>query len=152
MEVVIKKLETKDVDEFVQLIRLFAEVFEMSNFSMPAREHLLKLLTKSDFMAFAAIEENKIVGGLTSYTLDQYYSEKPLAYIYDLAIKKSFQRQGIGSKLIAAITEYCSLHGFEEVFVQADQVDDYAIEFYRSTPITNEEQVIHFSYALPANH
>ena len=36
----------------------------------------------------------------------------------------------------------------EELFVQADKVDDYAIDFYRATGPTNEEQVIHFYYSL----
>ena len=118
----------------------------MENFSMPDNEHLLNILTKKDFMAFVAIKENKIIGGLTAYTLDQYYSRKPLAYIYDLAVLTNYQRQGIGKQLIAEITKYCAVQGYEEVFVQADKVDDYAIEFYRKTPITAEEEVIHFYY------
>jgi aminoglycoside 3-N-acetyltransferase I len=148
MEADIKKLNGQDIKEFTELILLFEEVFEMNNFTMPDDKHLLKVLTNPDFMVFVAIREKQIVGGLTAYTLDQYYSEKPLAYLYDLAVTVNFQRQGIGKKLIAALTEYCRLQGFEEVFVQADKVDEYAIEFYRSTPITNEEQVVHFYYTL----
>ncbi len=98
-----------------------------------------------------AIAENQILGGLTVYILDQYYSEQPLAYIYDLAIAKKFQRQGIGKKLITALREYCNENGFEEVFVQADKADDIAIDFYRSTKITAEEQVVHFYYKLDKN-
>jgi aminoglycoside 3-N-acetyltransferase I len=36
--------------------------------------------------------------------------------------------------------------------VQADKDDDHAIEFYRSTPITNEEQVVHFYYTLNSGY
>jgi aminoglycoside 3-N-acetyltransferase I len=151
METIIKKLNSGDIAKFTELINLFAEVFEMKNFSMPNDKHLLKVLTKPHFMVFVAIRENQVVGGLTAYTLEQYYSDKPLAYLYDLAIRVDFQCQGIGKKLIAALTEYCRLHGYEEVFVQADKVDDYALEFYRSTPITNEEQVVHFYYTLETN-
>ena len=146
MKLEIKKLDAHNIDEFVNLIRVFEDVFEMKNFSMPDNEHLLNILTKKDFMAFVAIKENKIIGGLTAYTLDQYYSRKPLAYIYDLAVLTNYQRQGIGKQLIAEITKYCAVQGYEEVFVQADKVDDYAIEFYRKTPITAEEEVIHFYY------
>jgi aminoglycoside 3-N-acetyltransferase I len=38
--------------------------------------------------------------------------------------------------------------GFEEVFVQADEADDYALDFYRTTKPTNEEKVRHFYYSL----
>jgi aminoglycoside 3-N-acetyltransferase I len=37
------------------------------------------------------------------------------------------------------------------VFVQVNKVDDDAIDFYQSTKPTNEEQVVHFYYALNDN-
>jgi len=151
MELEIKKLDAHNIDEFISLIIVFEDVFEMENFSMPDTKHLLSILQKKDFMVFVAIKENQLVGGLTAYTLDQYYSKKPLAYIYDLAVLTKYQRQGIGQKLIAAINNYCAAQGYEEVFVQADKVDDYAIEFYRKTSITAEEDVIHFYYKLDGN-
>ena len=144
----VAKLGSQDLDKFVALIQVFEAVFEMKNFTLPATEHLQNILSKPGFMVFVAEKEHEVIGGLTAYTLDQYYSEKPLAYIYDLAVKTAYQRQGVGKKLMAALTKYCYENGFEEVFVQADKVDDYALDFYRSTPITNEEQVVHFTYSL----
>lgn len=35
----------------------------------------------------------------------------------------------------------------EEVFVQADEADDYALDFYHSTGAA-EEKVVHFYYPL----
>ena len=148
MEIEIKKLDDSNIGEFVNLIRVFEDVFEMKDFSMPDNKYLQNILKKTDFIVFVAIKENQIIGGLTAYTLEQYYSKKPLAYIYDLAVLTKYQRQGIGKKLIVEIIKYCGEKGYEEVFVQADKVDDYAIEFYRKTQITNEEEVIHFYYTL----
>ena len=148
MEIEIKKLDDSNIGEFVDLIRVFEDVFEMKEFSMPDNKHLQNTLKKKDFIVFVAIKENQIIGGLTAYTLDQYYSIKPLAYIYDLAVLTKYQRQGIGKMLITGITRYCAEQGYEEVFVQADKVDDYAIEFYRNTQITNEVEVVHFNYRL----
>lgn len=71
---------------------------------------------------------------------------KPIAHIYDLAVSTSYQRKGIGSKLIAFANEYCKQSGFEEVFVQAEKDDDYAIDFYRSTKPAEELEAVHFSY------
>lgn len=144
----ITKLSPGDLERFVELVRLFEDVFEMQNFRIPANDHLQKLLAKDDFFVFVAILDHKVVGGLTAYTMEQYYSEKPLAYLYDLAVDTRFQRRGIGRQLIAALNEFCARKGFEEVFVQADKVDEYAIDFYRSTRPTNEEQVVHFYYTL----
>lgn len=88
------------------------------------------------------------MGGLTVYILDQYYSKKPLAYIYDLAVLKEFQRKGIGKQLIKHVVEYCAENGFEEAFVQADRADAYALDFYRLTNPTSEQDVVHFNYFL----
>lgn len=142
-----KKLTKGDDEYFIDLILLFEDVFEMQNFKIPTREYLRKLLSKENFFVFVALLENKVIGGLTAYTLDQYYSTKPLVYIFDLAVKREFQRQGIGKNLISTINAYCKEAGVEEVFVQADLVDDYALDFYRSTGGIPED-VVHFTYPL----
>lgn len=144
----IKKLSPTDITQFIELIRVFEEVFEMQNFQMPPQTHLEKLLTKPDFMVFVALKDEEVVAGLTIYTLNQYYSTKPLAYIYDLAVKTTLQRQGIGQQLIRATNTHCRELGYEEVFVQADKVDEYALDFYRKTQPTEEEDVSHFYYSL----
>jgi len=148
MQIEIKKLEGRNINEFISLIRLFEDVFEMKYFLMPDNKHLLNILKREDFIVFVAVKENQIIGGLTAYILEQYYSKKPLAYIYDIAVLTKYQKQGIGKKLIKEMTKYCTELDYEEVFVQVDKADDYAIEFYRKTQITNEEEVVHFNYLL----
>ncbi len=148
MKIDIKIVTADNLNELKELILVFENVFEMENFKMPNDNHLQGLLNKETFVAIVAKTESKVIAGLTVYVLDQYYSEKPLAYIYDLAVLTEYQRIGIGKKLIAFTTDFCKQKGFEEVFVQADVVDDYALDFYRSTVPTKEEQVIHYSYNL----
>jgi len=148
MELEILILQSNNINELNELISIFEIVFEMENFERPGQAHLQNLLKREHFFAVVAKNGNKIIGGLTVYTLDQYYSEKPLAYIYDIAVLAEYQRKGVGRKLIKFINEYCRQNGFEEVFVQADKADGYAIDFYRSTKPTGEEQVVHFSYRL----
>ncbi|MBD0255949.1 MAG: GNAT family N-acetyltransferase [Cytophagales bacterium] len=147
MSVKVRRLNKEDLDKFIALIRVFEEVFEMEGFMMPGEKYLQALLAKEDFFVFVALLEDKVVGGLTAYTLQQYYSQKPLAYIYDLAVLRHYQRQGIGKWLMEEITAFCKGIGMEEVFVQADQVDQHAIEFYRATGGT-AELVVHFYYPL----
>jgi Acetyltransferases len=144
----IEVVKSDDLETLNQLISVFEEVFEMKNFKRPSTGHLMKLLRKETFFAVVAKVGNQVVGGLTVYILDQYYSERPLAYIYDLAVLTACQRKGIGRSLIEFTTAYGKQRGFEEVFVQADKVDEYAVQFYRSTRVTEEEQVVHFYYIL----
>jgi aminoglycoside 3-N-acetyltransferase I len=147
----VRVLKADEVRSFIQLIEVFEQVFEMENFIIPDENHLSNVLGKTNFKAVVARIGEKIVGGATIYVLDQYYSIKPLAYIYDLAVLKQYQRQGIGRIIINHIREYFSKLHFEEVFVQADEIDDYALEFYRKTQPTEEEKVRHFYYRLHKN-
>ena len=148
MDINFKILSSKDLDNFKELIRVFEIVFEMKNFNIPDDNHLLILLEKSDFFALVAEIDNKIIGGLTVYVLNQYYSFKPLAYIYDVGILNNYQRKGIGKKLISYLTSYCKENGFEEAYVEAELEDVNAINFYKTTPISNILQATHFSYSL----
>ena len=147
MDIRVIKLNHNDIDKFIELIRVFEEVFEMKNLTIPDEKYLIKLLAKEDFFSFVAVLEDKVVGGLTTYTLKQYYSIAPLVFIYDIAVKTEVQRQGVGKLLISSLSGYCKDNGYEEMFVLADEIDNHAIEFYRSTGAT-EERVVNFNYTL----
>lgn len=146
--IVVRKIEKDDLHTFMEVIKLFVVVFERENFSMPDSNHLEKLLKKDDFFVFCAMIDSKVIGGITIYVQEQYYSTKPLAYIYDLAIDNEYQRQGIGRKIIDHINSFCKENGFEETYVPAEKEDLHAVDFYRSTKPTYEADVIHFSYIL----
>ncbi|MDR7130285.1 aminoglycoside 3-N-acetyltransferase I [Algoriphagus sp. 4150] len=143
-----KVLMPNEIDEFQELISVFELVFEMENFKRPANSHLQGILAKDSFISIVALHNKKVVAGLTIYLLDQYYSDKKLAYLYDLAVLTEYQRKGIGKQLILFTKEYCKRNGFEELYVQAEKVDDYAIDFYRLTKPTAEDHVVQFSYIL----
>lgn len=142
----VKILESADLDLFQAQVRLFERVFEMKSFQMPSPEHLQTLLDNQDFIALVALSEGKVIGGLTAYVLHQYYAEKPLAYLFDLAINTEDQGKGMGRALVQALCDHCRQQGFEEVFVQADRDEPQNLDFYRKTHPTGEEDVIHFTY------
>lgn len=152
MNPTIQKLSNQHLDEFVALVRLFEQVFEWEQNAVPGRAHLQKVLENPSFLVFVAKVEQQLVGGLTVHVLPRYDSEKPSAYIYDLAVSPDWQRMGIGQKLIATLNDYCEQNGFDEVFVQAETDDTHAVNFYRKTPITDELQASHFTYTLPQKH
>ncbi len=150
MSINIQKLNNTNIHQFTELIRVFEEVFEMKNFQIPSQKYLQSLLNRDDFFAFVALSDKKVLGGLTSYIMHQYYAEAPLVYIFDLAVKTEFQRKGIGQMLISGNNEYCKSIGVEFVMVEADEEDEHAIEFYRSTGAIGQK-VTHFDYELNKN-
>lgn len=141
----IKKLEKKDLPDFRKLIEIFKDVFE-NDCEIPDDEYLKKLLSNKDFLVFVVKKNGEVIGGLTIYILHQYYNSKPLAYIYDVGIAKNFQGQGIGKKLIYEVCEYCKQNGIESAFVQAEDDDEAAINFYNQTKFNNQIRAIHFNY------
>lgn len=147
MTIEIKKLSTQEIDRFEALVNVFEEVFDMENFLMPDLDYLEKLLKKEDFMVYVALFGEQVVGGLTAYVLPSYYFQSSDVYIYDLAVDAPFQRKGTGRKLIDAIKTDCKALGLKEVFVQADRIDQHAIDFYHATG-GSAEDVVHFYYPL----
>ncbi|MFA5834164.1 MAG: GNAT family N-acetyltransferase [Bacteroidota bacterium] len=148
MNITCQKLNEQDLDRLTALIRVYENVFEMHNFSMPHTDHLQTLLTNGKIIFYTALLNNVVVGGLTAHILSSTYYPSSEVYIYDLAVRTEYQRKGIGKQLIASLKEYCTGLGIKEIFVQADVVDQHALDFYKATGGV-AENVIHFSYSLP---
>ena len=147
MDISIQQLLPKDISAFAGLLRVFEDVFEMKGFILPEDAYLSTLLQKKEFVVFVARHGDTVIGGLTAYVLAAYYSESSEVYLYDLAVATSFQRKGIGRKLLQALTGFCRENNFREFFVQADEVDTHALEFYRSTG-GRPGKVVHFTYPI----
>lgn len=143
----IKKLNQNAISDFKDLIKIFKDVFENER-ELPNNDHLVKLLSNNDFVVFVVKLDGRVVGGLTIYVLQNYYNEKPIAYIYDVAITPNFQGQGLGKKLIEEVCMFCEKNGFEDAYVEAESDDIDAINFYRKTKFSSEMNAIHFTYTF----
>lgn len=139
-------LNSSDFILFGELLTVFEEVFGMENFKVPSRWHLEKILSIPGFIAIVYIKDKKVQGGLTAYTLPQYYSEKPIAYLYDLGVKPEFQKQGVGTALFEGLVSFCKKRGYQELFVQAHRVDEIAVKLYRSLSPAQEDDVLQFTF------
>ena len=148
MEITVRQLTPADLDAYIQLIRVMEEVFEWEDFVLPGLPHLQKTLAQPATMVFVAFRDGRVVGGLTAYRLDLHSSERPSAYLYDLAVASDLQRQGIGRRLVTALLDHCRAEGYQDVFVQADVEDTHAIDFYRATQASSALQAVHFTYDI----
>ena len=139
------KLQKEDLLKLKALICLFQDVFEMEEKERSPVERLQSLLNSSDFVAFAAFSGEELVGGATAYVLPKYYSESSELFLYDLAVKKSFQRQGIGKELMEHMITYGKKIGAPELFVAAHSEYKHAVKFY-SDAGGKAEEVFHFTF------
>ncbi len=96
----ILRIQENDTERFIEFVELLNEVFEEPN-KVASEMQLKKLLSRCDFHAVIAIKEDKIIGGLTAYELERYYTDKSELYIYDVAVKTELQNQGIGKELLS---------------------------------------------------
>lgn len=108
----------------------------------PNDVYLNRLLSKQDFIAIAAINEERVVGGLAAYVLTKFEQPRSEIYIYDLAVEERSRRQGIATALIRALQVEAKAQGAYVVFVQADYEDEPAVALY--TKLGVREDVLHF--------
>lgn len=141
----IRILKKGDLDKLTRLIKLYEDVFAMKNFVLPGDEYLQSLLNRDGTTFLVAEKEGDVIGGLTAHDLPSTYFEANEVYVYDLAVARKHQRQGIGEKLLAELAKICQVKGEPEFFLQADIDDEHALKFYRATGGV-AENVIHFSY------
>jgi aminoglycoside 3-N-acetyltransferase I len=140
--------KTDSLEDFKALIQLFERVFEEDNLEIPKANHLQKLLDNDAFLPIVAKHQGKVMGGATVHLLPQYYTSKPLAYLYDLAVDYEYQGYGIGKGITTYAAAYAKQLGCEEMYLQAESIDTDALAFYRATKMFTEMPVIQFTHKI----
>ena len=143
----IKRLKPEDLLLFQKLIRIFDEVFELNGSGIPEESYLESLLQKDAFIAFAAMSDQEVAGGLTAYELPKYHSASSEIFIYDIGIRPAFQRKGVGKELLKVVKDYARRKGITEVFVAAHEEDTHALDFYHAAGGL-PEKVVHFDFPV----
>jgi aminoglycoside 3-N-acetyltransferase I len=91
---------------------------------------------------FAAQADDKLLGGLTAHVLPMTYSELLEVFVYDVAVQRAYQRQGVGRHLISAVRELAARRDIPLVFVAADNADTNALDFYRALGATDSSMTL----------
>ncbi len=142
----VQKLTSQDINDFIELIQVFSQTFEIPDVEIPNKEYLNRLIANPDFWVFVVKFNGTVIGGLTVYILHGYYSEQPIAYIYDVGVLPEHQRKGAGKMLMKYLIEYCQNNYFKCAYVEAEADDFDAINFYNSTQPHSILNATHFTY------
>jgi aminoglycoside 3-N-acetyltransferase I len=113
------------------LFAVMAEAFEEDRQEI-GDDHIDRLLSRDDFWAIAAVSGDEVIGGLTAHTLPMTRDTTSEIFIYDLAVRRDHQRQGVGRDLVAHLRQQATAVGIDVVFVPADNDDIHALDFYRA--------------------
>jgi aminoglycoside 3-N-acetyltransferase I len=145
----ISHLAAEDIELMKSLLKVFGDAFdEVETYcgTQPKTDYLQRLLGKDHFIALAALKQGEVVGGLVAYELQKFEQERSEIYIYDLAVAAVHRRKGIATALIEVLKNIAAERGAYVIFVQADHVDQPAIELY--TKLGIREDVLHFDIAV----
>ena len=82
---------------------------------------------------------------MAAYVLEKFEQERREIYIYDLAVQEQHRRKGVATGLINGLRHIARERGAHIMYVQADKLDDPAIELYQS--LGTKQEVFHFDIA-----
>ena len=99
------------------------------NCSWIAGGHFALLLRENRFTdweaAFAAVEDEKIVGYCTFLKEDYYPENRYSPWISSMFVDEHFRGKGIAGRLIAAAEAYAKANGFDTVYIPSDMSGFY---------------------------
>jgi aminoglycoside 3-N-acetyltransferase I len=147
----IHQLTQDDLELMDKLLSTFGVAFgdeETYTGKRPGADYMRRLLETDYFIALAALNDNKVVGGLAAYELKKFEQERSEIYIYDLAIAENNRRKGLATALIQELKKIAAARGAYVIFVQADTgvEDEPAIALY--TKLGVREDVLHFDISV----
>lgn len=85
-----------------------------------------------------AYEGSEAIGFLRGTELLQLRSPRKQMFLYEVSVKESFRRRGVGTALVRSLLKDCRDLGFEEVFVLTDPANEAAVSLFRSTGAVTE--------------
>ena len=147
MGLVIHHLGADDVALLDATRALFGRAFEdeQTYGAAPPPAYTRALLARESFIALAAVQAGKVIGGLVAYELPKFEQARSEIYIYDLAVAEAHRRRGVATALIRRLQAIAAARGAWVIFVQADRGDDPAIALY--SKLGTREDVLHFDIA-----
>ncbi|HEX2853076.1 MAG TPA: AAC(3)-I family aminoglycoside N-acetyltransferase [Opitutaceae bacterium] len=141
----IRRLTPRDIPQLEEMLTVFGEAFgDTPTYSgaRPSARYFERLLGSDTFIAIAALENDRVVGGLAAYELRKFEQERSEIYIYDLAVAIGHRRRGIATALIRELQAMATERGAYVIYVQADVSDPPAIALYSKLGV--REDVLHF--------
>lgn len=145
----IRELGAAEIETFREMLAVMGEAFEdvpTYTAAQPDDGYLTRLLSGNTFVALAAVEDGRVIGGLAAYELVKFEQARSEFYIYDLAVDAGHRRRGVATALIERLKAIAAARGAWVVFVQADPPDEPAVRLY--TKLGVREDVYHFDIAV----
>lgn len=103
---------------------------------LESNEAIAAFLANESCYLFIAVTGDEVVGSLSGYALMHPQRRQPQFLLYEIDVKESWRRQGIGSALINAFLAEARNVGAFEVWVLTNQSNDAAMAMYHGCGFT----------------
>ncbi|CAN5265750.1 GNAT family N-acetyltransferase [soil metagenome] len=143
MNLKIKKLNSNEIETAKQLISMFG--FDDENSLLPSDEYMAEMLGKETFHVVVALENGKLIGGLTAYEMKMFKRETTEIFLYEIEVEEHYRRKGVGTALIEFLKEICRAKGIVEMFVGTEN-DNFAARKLYSTTGGKQDDSVWFNY------
>jgi len=148
MDFTVRKLTADDVGLAKQLFWFFQVDDEIAQPVVSSDSYVHQMLLKDDFHVIVALQDDKLIGGLTGYELPMYKREIKELFLYEIAVKREFRQHGVAKALIGRLKQVCRERGIEEMYVGTSTPNKAAMALYASTGGEQEPDIAWFVYQL----
>lgn len=126
-----RRLNAGDARIANDLFELISDVFEVPRERLDDI-YVKQLLAQPAFRCYVSFVDGDLAGGLTAHILPMTRSMSSEMFIYDLAVRPTYQRRGVGTALVRAALYDATRDSIDTTFVPADNEDTHALAFYEA--------------------
>ncbi|CAK8720605.1 MAG: Ribosomal protein S18 acetylase RimI [Candidatus Electronema aureum] len=140
--VLIRQAELADIPALLGLLKLLFSIEKDFIFDAGKQEQGLRmLLAESRAVVLVAETDGQIVGMCTGQLLISTAQGSSSVLVEDVVVLPSWQGQGIGKLLLAALSEWAVSQGARRMQLLADRNNTPALAFYRNMGLQTTEMI-----------
>ena len=133
-KITIRHAKFSDIDQMVQLLKALFSIEADFAFDEERQARGLQMMMDGcgkHRCVQVAVDADEVVGMCTAQTLISTAEGGIVALIEDMVVKKLWQGQKIGSRLLKAVEGWAEGRGISRIQLLADRNNNNAIDFYK---------------------
>lgn len=144
----IKKVESENIPQIIELLREFAEYENLSEFVEITEERLEIALFGEGKTAGAIVvfDDETPIGYAVFYPNFSTFRGQCGFYLEDIYITKSFRKKGVGEMMLKFIAKLGKERGFERIDFLVLEWNEPAVKFYKKLGAVRDKEERHFKF------